>query len=129
MSEPVVFISHFKIKEGTLPDLKRLTEDVVARLREEKPRTVLYLAYLDDQGAEISFLHAFPDADSMDVHFEGVDERVAAAYQYLEPQGWEVYGKPSDRAMDTMRQAAQTSGVSLTVLPEHLDGFLRLQPA
>jgi hypothetical protein len=57
-----------------------------------------------------------------------VDERVAAAYQYLEPQGWEIYGKPSDRAMDTMRQAAQASGVSLTALPEHLDGFLRLQP-
>jgi hypothetical protein len=128
MSEPVVFISHFKVKEGTLPDLKRLTEDVVARLREEKPRTVLYLAYLDEQGTEVSFLHAFPDADSMDVHFEGVDERVAAAYQYLEPQGWQIYGKPSDRAMDTMRQGAQASGVSLTVLPDHLDGFLRLQP-
>lgn len=129
MSAPVVFVSHFKIKEGTLPDLKRLTVDVVAQLRTEKPRTVLYLAYLDEQGTEVSFLHAFPDADSMDAHFEGVDERVAAAYQYLEPRGWEVYGKPNDRAMDAMRQAATSSGVSLTVLPDYLEGFLRLQPS
>jgi quinol monooxygenase YgiN len=125
----VVFISHFGVKEGTLDDLKRLTADVVGRLREQKPGTVLYLAYLDEQGSEISFLHAFPDADAMDAHFEGADERAAAAYQFLEPRGWEVYGTPSDRAMETLRQAATSAGASLTVLPEHLDGFLRLHPS
>jgi predicted deacetylase len=129
MAEPVVFISHFKVKEGTLPDLKRLSANVIADLHADKPRTVLWLAYLDEEGTEISFLHAFPDADSMDAHFEGVEERVAAAYQYLEPQGWEIFGKPNLAAMETMQQAATSSGVSLTVLPEHLGGFLRLRPA
>jgi hypothetical protein len=88
----------------------------------------LFLAYLEEQGSEISFLHAFPDAESMDLHFEGVDERVAAAYQYLEPRGWEIYGWPNEGALDSMRQAATSAGVSLTVLPDHLGGFLRLQP-
>jgi quinol monooxygenase YgiN len=129
MSEPVVFVSHFKVKEGMLEDLKRLTADVVPRLREEKPRTVLYLAYLDEEGSEVSFLHAFPDADSMDAHFEGVNERVAAAYQYIEPRGWEIYGKPSEGALESMRQSATSAGVSLTVLPEQLGGFLRLTSA
>jgi hypothetical protein len=128
MSAPVVFVSHFKVKEGTLPDLKRLAADVIPQLREDKPRTVLYLAYLDEQGSEISFLHAFPDADSMDAHFEGVDERVAAAYQYVEPRGWEIYGRPNEGALETMRQAASSAGVTLTVLADHLGGFLRLQP-
>ena len=129
MSEPVVFISHFGIKEGMLDDLKRLSADVMSRLRSEKPRTVVFLAYLDEQGTEISFLHAFPDAESMDLHFEGVDERVAAAYQYLEPRGWEIYGRPNEGAMERMRQGAAEAGVTLTVLPDHLGGFLRLQPA
>jgi hypothetical protein len=129
MSEPVVFISHFKVKEGMLDDLKRLSADVMSRLRSEKPRTVVFLAYLDEQGTEISFLHAFPDAESMDLHFEGVDERVAAAYQYLEPRGWEIYGRPNEGAMERMRQGAAEAGVTLTVLPDHLGGFLRLQPA
>jgi hypothetical protein len=129
MSEPVVFISHFKVKEGMLDELKRLSADVMSRLRSEKPRTVVFLAYLDEQGTEISFLHAFPDAESMDLHFEGVDERVAAAYQYLEPRGWEIYGRPNEGAMERMRQGAAEAGVTLTVLPDHLGGFLRLQPA
>ena len=73
----MVFISHFGIKEGALDDMKRLSADVFERLRGEKPRTVLFLAYLDEEGTEVSFLHAFPDAEAMDIHFEGVDERVA----------------------------------------------------
>jgi hypothetical protein len=129
MSEPVVFISHFEVRGGALPDLKRHSADVMARLREDKPQTVLFLAYLDEEGTEVSFLHAFPDADAMDAHFEGVQERVAAAYQYLEPRGWEIYGQPNESAMETMRQSAAAAGVSLTVLPDHLGGFLRLQPA
>lgn len=129
MPEPVVFISHFGVKEGTLDDLRRLTSEIVAQLRDDKPATVLYLAYLDEDGTQISFLHAFPGADAMDVHFEGADERAAAAYEFLEPRGWEIYGRPSDAALESMRQAAATSGVSLTVLPDHLDGFVRLRSA
>ena len=129
MSEPVVFISHFAIKEGTLGDLRRLSEEVIESLRQDKPRTALYLAYLDAEGTQVSFLHAFPDAESMDLHFEGADERGKAAYQYLEPRGWEIYGRPSDSAMGSMREAAAGAGVPLTLLPDHLGGFLRLRSA
>ena len=61
----------------------------------------------------------------MDLHFEGSDERSAAVYEFVEPDGFEIYGRPSDEALETMRQAADGSGVSLTVRPEHLGGFLR----
>ena len=125
MSEPVVFISHFKIKEGKLDDLQRLTGEVESSLREEKPQTAAWLVYRDEEGTKVSFVHCFPDARSMDVHFEGSDERSAAVYEFVEPDGFEIYGLPSDEALETMRQAAAGSGVSLTVQPEHLVGFLR----
>jgi hypothetical protein len=41
----------------------------------------------------------------------------------------EIYGRPNDGALESMRQAATSAGVTLTVLPDHLGGFLRLQPA
>jgi len=129
VSEPVVFISHFGIKEGTLGDLRRLSEEVIEHLRQDKPRTTVFLAYLDEEGTAVSFLHVFPDADSMDLHFEGADERAEAAYRYLEPRGWEIYGKPNETALESMQQASAGAGVPLTVLPDHLGGFLRLQPA
>jgi hypothetical protein len=128
MPEPVFFISHFAIKEGALDDLKRMSKDATERLREKKPRTVLFLSYLDEQAGRISFLHAFPDADAMDRHFEGADERAAAAYEFIEPRGWEFYGKPSDQVMEGMRATAAKAGVPLVVEPEFNAGFLRLQP-
>jgi hypothetical protein len=125
MPEPVVFISHFRVKEGKLDDLKRLAAEVGSSLREDKHRTVAWLVYLNEDAAKVSFVHCFPDAGSMDLHFEGSDERSAAVYEFVEPYGFEIYGRPSDGALDTMRQAAAGSGVSLTVLPVHVDGFMR----
>jgi hypothetical protein len=34
----------------------------------------------------------------MDRHFEGSDERAPAAYELVEPVGWEFFGRPSDEA-------------------------------
>ena len=125
MSEPIVFISHFRVKAGKLDSLRRLSHVVTKRLEAEKPRTLVFLAYLDDSGESVSFVHVFGDAESMDLHFQGADERSKAAYEFLEPEGWEIYGRPSDAAVETMRQAATTSGVSLTVQGQHMSGFLR----
>ena len=129
MSEPVVFISHFAVKEGALHELKRMSGAAVEGIREGKPRTVLFLSYLDEKGGRISFLHAFPDADAMDQHFEGADDRAAAAYEFIAPRGWEFYGKPSERAMEGMRATASKFGVPLVVESEFNAGFLRLAQA
>ena len=126
MSEPIVFISHFRIKDGQVDALKRLTLDTTDSLRSQKPRTVLFLSYVDEDRRAISFLHAFADADAMDVHFEGAAERSRAALAFIEPVGWEFYGSPSTAALETMRQTATASGATLTVHPEYLAGFLRL---
>lgn len=128
MSEPVFFISPFAIKEGALEDLKGHTEEAVQRLREEKPRTVLFLSYLDEEGSRISFLHGFPGADALDEHFAGADERAAAAYEFIEPRGWEFYGQASQQAMAGMRAAAERFGVPVVVEPRFNGGFLRLAP-
>jgi hypothetical protein len=128
MPEPIFFLSHFRIKEGQLDVVRQLTREAAARLQAEKPRTVLFLSYLDADGGTISFLHAFADAESMDLHVVGSDERSRAAFQHFEPLGWEVYGRPSASALETLRQAADSSGVALAPHPEYLAGFLRLEP-
>jgi len=129
MPEPIFFLSHFRIKEGQLDYVRQLTSNGAARLEAEKPRTVLFLSYLDADGAKISFLHAFADAESMDEHIVGAEERSRVAYEYFEPLGWEVYGRPSTAALDSMRQAAAPAGISLELHPQYLGGFLRLGPA
>jgi len=124
--EPVVFISRFRIKPGASDRLRAMMRDSTPQLEAAKPRTALFLAYVDEASEQVSFLHAFADARAMDLHFEGSEARARTAYEVIEPLGWEVYGTPSPEALETLRQAADSAGVSLTVYPEYVAGFLRL---
>lgn len=129
MPEPVCFISHFRIREGRLDILRRLAFEVATQLQADKPRTVLFLSYVDAGGGVISILHAFADAVAMDLHFVGSAERARAVAEHMEPLGWEVYGKPSEAALEELRQAAASSGVPLSIHEMYVAGFLRLESA
>ena len=126
MTGPILFISHFAVKEGKLDALRQLARDVTHSLEKKKPRTLAYGAYLAEDGAQVSFIHVFADASSMDEHFEGAEERSRVAYELVEARGWEIYGEPSQPALQAMRQAASSAGVSLVHHPDDMAGFLRL---
>ena len=127
MTEPIVFVSHFRVKDDKLNDLKQQFREVLEMLEAEKTRTTAQLAYLDDTGTRLSIVHVFSDAYTMDVHFQGAEERSKAAYEFMDPAGWQIYGTPSDAALQMMRQAATSAGVALTVQPGYLGGFLRIE--
>jgi len=125
MSEPIVFISHSTVKDGQLEDLKDFLRAGTTVLEAEKPGTVAFLAYLGEEGSELSIVHVFPDADAMDLHLQGVDERAGAADEFIQTQGYEIYGTPSETVLATMRRYASSEGVPLTVRPDHAGGYLR----
>lgn len=125
MTEPIVFISHFRIKAGQLDAFRTYFREGATGLQAEKPRTVAFLAYADEAGTRVSIVHVFPDADAMDLHFEGAAERSRAAYEFMEPDGWEIYGAPSTAALAMMQQGAALAGVTLTVQPGGIGGFFR----
>jgi hypothetical protein len=128
MTAPIVFISHFRIKEGTFGQLSTLAREVTDHLEGEKRRTLVYLSYADEARKSITFVHVFGDSDSMEAHFEGADERAATVYQFVEPAGWEIYGRPSAAIAEGMRHRASSAGVALVENPDHVAGFLRLGP-
>jgi quinol monooxygenase YgiN len=127
MAEPIVYISHFRVKEGKLKDLRRLFREAAKSLEAEKPRTVVFLAYLNEDGTEATFVHVFPDAESMDVHVQGAEERTRVAYKLVQPEGFELYWAPNEGVLEMMRQEAGSEGVALILQSEHLGGFLRLR--
>ena len=97
-------------------------------MRAEKPRTLSWLAYLETSGTSISFVHVFADAEAMDLHIEGADAK--ASSEFIEPRGWEVYGAPSEAALEQMRRTAEAAGATLRLEPEFVaGGFLRLVAA
>ncbi len=118
----VVFISHSKIKEGKLEAFKEMTQMVMPQLEAEKPGTFMQYGYLNEEGTEIHFVHVFPDAEAMDAHMVGVAERSQRAFEFIETQGFEIYGTPSDEALSALRRVP---GAELVVRPLGVAGFLR----
>src|SRR5213593_1224406 len=115
MFEPIVFISHHRVKAGKLQELSSLMGQVWSTMEVEKPRTLMNLAYVNEQGTEVTFLHAFADPEAMALHWEGADERAQVAYQYVEPIEFEIYGSAGDQIVEGMRGEAAAAGATLTL--------------
>lgn len=129
MPGPIVFSSHYKVKEGSLEALRQLVEAMAAHIEAEKPGTVAFLQYLNDEGSELSIIHVFPDADAFDRHLAGVGERARASFEFIEPTRREVYGMPSDTVLATMQlRPPGTPEVEFHHMPQNMGGYIRLKP-
>jgi len=123
-----VFISHHRLKPGKFEELKSLMGEMWATMEVEKPRTLMNLAYRNEEGTEVSFMHAFADIEAMQLHWEGADERGQQAYEFIEPIGFEIYGDAGEQIVEGMRSEAAAGGATLTLWPDFVAGFLRLAP-
>lgn len=124
MSEPIVFISHFKVKEGKLDELKQLSRNVTEHIKASKPGTVAFLQYTNNEGTELSIIHIFPDAESFDRHNEGAGERANKAFEFIVPTRREIYGLPSDQAIAILTPP-DGSGITLNQIPQIMGGYIR----
>jgi len=124
MSQPIVFISHFKIKEGKLDEVKQLSQNVSEYIQANKPGTVAFLQFTNQEGTELSILHVFPDAESFDRHVEGAGERANKAYEYIVPTRREIYGLPSDQTTLNLTPP-DGSGIALNQMAQFIDGYIR----
>jgi len=125
MGGPIVFISHSRVKNGKLDGFRDFLATGAPALEADKPRTLAFLPYVSDDGTEVAIVHLFADPESFALHLDGVAERSAAAYEFIETLGFEIYGHPGEQILAGMRQAATQAGVSLRLEPEYLTGYLR----
>lgn len=124
MAGPIVFISHFRV--GDVEAYANMAAEGARMIEAEKPRTAAFLHYLDRETGQVTIVHLFADAEAMDLHFIGAQERGSKAMELMTPEGWEVFGPASANTVATLRQEAAAAAVPLTVQPDYVAGFLRL---
>lgn len=127
MSEPIIFISNQRVKEGKLEEYKLYYQQVAEQAKADKPGTVAHLAYLNEVGSELSIIHIFPDAESMELHMIGVDELAKKAYEYVEILSFEIYGKATEAVLERMMQIVG-SGIAVNIKPQLIGGYIRFKP-
>jgi hypothetical protein len=117
-------ISHNRIKDGKLDEFKQISRQAAKVIEGSKPGTVVFLSYLNEDGTEVTFLHVYPDAESMERHMQGAGDTAKAAYEFIEPLRFEVYGKAPEAVLEMMKQVAG-SGVALNIKLQPLAGYIR----
>ena len=127
MSEPIIFISNQRVKEGKLEEYKLYYRQVAEQAKANKPGTVAHLAYINEEGSELSIIHIFPDAEAMELHMRGVDELAKKAYEYVEILSFEIYGKPANNLLQRMLHIVG-SRIALTIKPQLIGGYIRFKP-
>lgn len=126
MSEPIVFVSRNRVKEGKLDQVGPVYREAAEYIKDRKPGTLAHLGFLNAEGTELTIVHIFRDAEAMESHMEAAAEAAKKGFQVIESLRLEVYGKPTDTVLERMKRIAG-SGVALSVNPQPVGGYIRLE--
>jgi len=124
MTEPIVFISRNRIKEGKINEFRNHYRDRIPAIFDEKPGTLAQLAYLNEETTEVIIIRLFPNTEALDFQIQGADERSKKTYELIEPIGIEIFGNPTLATLERMKIIAG-KGIPVSISPHYIDGFIR----
>ena len=124
MSDPIVFISRNKIKEGKADEFRKHYQNSIQPIFDGKPDTLAQLGYENEERTEFTVIRVFPNADALDQQIQGADQRSRKTYEYIEPIAIEIFGTPNPVTLEKMKNIAG-SGIEVSIYPNYLGGFIR----
>jgi len=130
MAGPFIFIATNRLKAGRLEAERARVPGLVDFIEAREPRLLAFNEYANEEGTEVAVVQIHPDTDSFEFHIEAVRERASRAYQETldATTSIEVFGSPTPRIVEMLRQAAG-GGVQYRVHLHHLGGFTRTEGA
>jgi hypothetical protein len=129
-SEPIVYIDHSDIREDSIDELKAGVQRLVEFIDAHEPRLITYGFYIDEDAARMTVVAVHPDSESLERHMEigGGEFRKLAHLVTL--TAIECYGRPSERAIDQLRQKAAALGdAGAVVSVGRFAGFTHVEAA
>ena len=127
--EPIVYIDHSDIREGSLEELvagvRRLVDFIDAR----EPQLILYGFYIDEASSTMTVVAVHPDPASLELHLDIGSAEFQKLAHLVTLTAIECYGRPSERALEQLRQKAAMLGDGGAVISiGRSAGFTRLPP-
>jgi hypothetical protein len=128
MAEPIVYIDHSEIRHGGLDEVRKAIPELVAFIREREPRLISYSFYIDEQASAMTVVAIHPDSASLELHMEIGGPQFRKLARFIDLRLIEVYGAPSEIALNQLRQKADMLGQDARVVVHGLQaGFARFQ--
>lgn len=124
MHEPLIFISHHHVPADQLDELCRLGRAFTEYAETVEPDAVTLQLFLDATERQLVYVQVQPTAEAMDAHLQLTHERITQALELVETTSITVCGTPGPLLTEALRHN-RDAGVTVTVLPARLSGFLR----
>jgi hypothetical protein len=126
---PVVYLSTWRVKAGKFDDYRRFYAELLQRISGPDRDVLAFYAFGNDDDTEITNVHVFPDAATLDRHMAVLQEQMGlipgdltSVLAFLEPVDIQVYGTPTGQAL-AMDQGLKDSGVPFSGKARFLGGF------
>ncbi len=126
MTEPLVAIDTSAIREGKLHEVEALARELVAFVEANEPDIVLYQVYIDVEAGQMTVLQVHPTSASMEFHLEAAGPTFRRFDGLLELSRVDLYGSPTSRLLEQMRQKAALLGGAPVVVNEPRAAVARL---
>jgi hypothetical protein len=129
-SEPIVYIDHSEIREGAIEELRAGVRRLVEFIDTREPQLIAYGFYIDEDARKMTVVAVHPDSASLELHMDIGGKEFRKLGHLLRLTGIECYGRPSERALDQLRQKAAALGdAGMVVSIGRSAGFMHLAPA
>ena len=115
-SEPIVYIDHSDIREGSLDELKVGVSQLVDFIRVREPQLITYGFYIDDDAGKMTVVAVHPDSASLELHMDIGGAEFRKLGHLLTLTAIECYGQPSARALEQLQSKADALGEGGTVV-------------
>ncbi len=115
-SEPIVYIDHSDVRDGSLEELKAGVRRLVDFIDAREPQLISYGFYVDEAASKMTVVAVHPDSASLELHMEIGSAEFRKLAHMLTLTSIECYGRPSERALDQLREKAATLGDGGTVV-------------
>ena len=116
MSEPLIFINTYAIKEGMATRYRELTAGVIDMVKSEQPQILYFAFFMNEDGTEATTFQVHPDSDSMLRHMSLAEKHIQQSAEAIDftKMAISLYGNPNEAVLETMRQLSGT-GVPITI--------------
>jgi hypothetical protein len=123
--DPILVVDSSEIHEGKLEEVKARVEDLVAFVEANEAEPLTYNIYFNEAGTQMTVVQIHPRSASLERHLTVAGPAFRRFADLLTLARVDVYGSPSEAALDQMRSKAQLLGKAPVVVHELHSGFSR----
>jgi hypothetical protein len=128
--EPIVYVDHSKIHDGAIEELKAGVQRLVEYVDAREPQLISYGFYIDEEAARLTVVAIHPDSASLELHMDVGGGEFRKLAHLLTLTTIECYGRPSERALEQLRDKAAALGDEGAVISVgRFAGFTRFESA